>query len=131
MSKKEKYKRIARRTAGGTSAMVASKSQMRPLRTEIRITEFGSITAGENCHAYLLSEDASQTKGTACIEAARRRRSKPTSMMTSNPMSVESETRTVGLVVSMLRMRQALASIDHVERIYGCQVSLTGPKQSN
>jgi hypothetical protein len=69
MSKKEKYKRIARRTAGGTSAMVANVSQRRPLRTEIQISEFGGITAGENCHANLLPKDVSQTKGTTCIEA--------------------------------------------------------------
>jgi hypothetical protein len=39
--------RKAGRTAGGSLATVASKRQMRPLRTEIHISEFESITAGE------------------------------------------------------------------------------------
>jgi len=127
MRKKERYKRIVRRTAGGTSAMVASKSQMRPLRTEIQISEFGSITASENCrHRTCFQRRRPKPKAPP---ASRRRRSKPMSMMRSNATSETSEPTTLGLVVSKLRVRQAFASGDHAERIYGCQVSRAGPKQ--
>jgi hypothetical protein len=59
----------AGRTAGGSLATMASKRQMRPLRTEIHIGEFESITAGETpktATTALHPEDVSQTKRTAC-----------------------------------------------------------------
>jgi hypothetical protein len=40
-----------------------------------------------------------------------------------------SELITAGLVISKLSKAQEFASGDHVERIYGCQISLAGPKQ--
>jgi hypothetical protein len=41
LSVKEGYERISRRTDGGSSAMVASKSQTRPLRTTDHINKSG------------------------------------------------------------------------------------------
>ena len=41
---------MVRRTVVGTSATVASNNQMRPLRTEIHVSEFRSNIASENRH---------------------------------------------------------------------------------
>ena len=64
------------------------------------------------------------------LPASQCRRSKPMSMMRSNPMSETSEPITAGLVLSKLCTMQVSASGDHVERSFGSQVSQAGPKQS-
>lgn len=48
-------------------------------------------------------------------------------MMISNITLVASVLITAGLFVSKLSKVQVVASGDHTERIYGCQVSLAGP----
>jgi hypothetical protein len=48
--------------------MVASKSQMRPLRTEIHIRESCECHDQRKLPPHLLPEDACQTKGTAYFE---------------------------------------------------------------
>ncbi len=50
-------KRLVRRTDGGTSAIVAIKSQMRPLKTEIHISE--CCSKREPPLSHLLPEDPS------------------------------------------------------------------------
>lgn len=52
------------------------------------------------------------------------------SMMRSNITSVKSTAKVASLVVSKLSGRQVLATGDHVERSYGCQVSQACLKQS-
>lgn len=49
--------------------------------------------------------------------------------MRSNTTSVISELTTLGVVTSALSRTQVLCSDDHVERSYGCQISLANPKQ--
>jgi hypothetical protein len=124
MSLKEGCKRIARRAVGGTSATVASKSQIRPLRTVIHISEFASTTASGNCHHRTCFQSLRPK-----AKAPPRRGSKPMSMIRSKPMSETREQIIAGLVLSMLSTTQVSASGDHVERSYGCQVSQAGPKQ--
>ena len=116
MSVKEQCKRIPRHTVEGTSATVASKSQIRPFRTEIHVSEFGSTTASGNCHHRTCFQSVRPK-----ANAPPRRGSKPMSMMRSNPMSETSEPIIAGLVLSMLTTVQVTASGDHVERTYGCQ----------
>jgi hypothetical protein len=100
--------------------MVASKIQIRPFRTEVRVSKFGSITAEENCLRTCFQSMRPKLKEPP---AWRRRRSKPMNMMRSNTMSETSEPITVGLELFKLIMTQLFVSGDQVERIYGCQVS--------
>jgi hypothetical protein len=127
MSKKEGFKRIARRTVEGTSATVANKSQMRPYE-QSHINEFRSTTAGENRH-HLTCFQRVRPKAKAS-PASRRRRSKPMSMMKSNARSETSEPIIAGVVLSTLNRVQAFAPGDHTARSYGSWVSRAGPNQS-
>jgi hypothetical protein len=105
---------LVRRTVEGTSATVATKSQMRPLRTEVNIR---------------VSQPARNVHHRTCFQRtrvipnaqpdSRRRRSKPKSMMRSNAMSVTSVPTTLTLVRSNWEIMHVFASGDHVERTYG------------
>ena len=119
---------MARRTVKGTSAAVATNSQTRPLRTAIHISEFRSHTASENSHHRTCFQ--SMRPKAKAPPPRRRERIKPMSMMRSNTTSVTSAATTLGLVASKFVTMQKFASGDHVERTYGCNVSLTKPKQS-
>jgi hypothetical protein len=126
MSKKEGCKRMARRTDEGTSARAASKNQMRPLRTENYIREFGSITDSENCqHRTCFHRKAPKAK---LPPALRRMRSKPTSIMIHSAASVTSVAIILGAVLSKLVKTQVFAAGNHAERICGCRISRAGPK---
>ena len=106
--------------------MAAIKSQMRPLRTEIHISEYHD---SENCHHHTcFQRKRPKTKAPPVL---RRRRSKPASMMRSNPMSETNETIIVDIVLSKLTRTQVFASGDHAERSYGCQISRAGPNSRN
>jgi hypothetical protein len=105
--------------------MVANNSQMRPLQTEIHI--IGYRGSGSCHHRTCFQRKLPKTKAPPL---SRRRRSKPISMMRSNPMSETNETIIVGLVLSKLTRMQVFDSVDHVARSYGCQVSQAGLKQS-
>jgi hypothetical protein len=122
MSKKKVANVITRRTEVGTSATMASRSQIRPLETKIN-----AITASDLCHQRTCFQRMCAKPKT--LPALRRMRSKPMSMMKSNATSVVSEPITVGLVVSKLRRAQVFSSGDHVDRSYVCQVSQAGSKQ--
>jgi hypothetical protein len=62
------YKRIARLTDAGTSATVASKSQLRPLRSKNNVSRFRS-SEKESPPPHLLPEDVSEIKCTNCFDA--------------------------------------------------------------
>ena len=121
MSEKEGRERMVRRTAEGITATAASTNQMRPLRTEIHINEFGSITASGNFH----HRTCFQRKAPRGVlpPPSRRRRYKPMSIMMHNVESVMSVPITLGVVISKLSTTQVFAACDHVERICSCQVS--------
>lgn len=108
---------MARLTDGGTSATVASKSQLRPLRSKIHISRFRSSEKEppHTCFQRMCPKSNAPT-------ALKRRRSTPLSMMRSNKTSVISELITAGLVLCKLSRAQVFASGDHVERICGCQI---------
>jgi hypothetical protein len=125
MRAKEGWKRIARHTVEGTSATVASKSQIRPFQVRTQISEFGSITASGDCRHRTCFQSVRPT-----ANAPPRRGSMPMSMIRSNPMSETSEPIIAGLVLSKLSTTQVTVSGDHEERSYGSQVSRTGLKQS-
>jgi hypothetical protein len=116
ISEKEERERIATRTVGGTSANVASKSQMRPLRTKNHVSKYGSITASKNYHHRTWFQRMRPTPNAP--PSPIRRRSKPMSMMRSNTTSVTSELIILGLLVSALSRTHAPFSSDHVERSY-------------
>jgi hypothetical protein len=127
MSKKKGCKKIARRTAGGTSATVAIKSQKRPLRTESHISKFEGIAARETRHSRTcFQRTPAKPKAPPPLK---RVRSKPMSMVTSNTTSVTSTPIIEGLVTSMLSSAQVFAACDHVDRTYNYQVNLVGQKQ--
>lgn len=58
---------MARLTDGGTSATVASNSQLRPLRSKFHISRYRG--SEKEPPAHLLPEDVSQIKRTNCFEA--------------------------------------------------------------
>jgi hypothetical protein len=106
---------MVRRTDEGISATAARKNQMRPLRAEIHINEFGSIAASENWrHRTCFQRNVPRGKSPS---DPRRRRNKPTSIMIHNVESVTSVPITLGVVISKLSTMQVFAACDHVERI--------------
>jgi hypothetical protein len=123
MSEKERCKRIARRTTGGSSAMVASKSQIRPYKKKFIFVNLG---VPENCRHRTCFQRVRPKAKTP--PPSQRRRSKPMSMMISNARSEDNELILEYLVLSKLVIMQAFASGDHEERSYGCQVSHASPK---
>ena len=124
---KQKGVKMARRTDEGTSAIVASNSQIRPLRIVIDVVKFKSITASENCHHRTCFQRIRPKLRK--LPPSMRMRSKPMSMMRSNKISVMSEAMIAGLVLSKLISAQTVCSCDHLERSYSCQMSLVGSKQ--
>jgi hypothetical protein len=56
------------------------------------------------------------------LVAWKRRRSKPTSMMRSNKVSLTSETTTLSLLLCGLSRTQEWFSSDHTQRIYGYEI---------
>ena len=129
MSKKKRPKKKKGRTTGRTSATVAIQSQTRPWRTEIHISEFGSVAASANCHHRTWFQRM-RPKRRAPPDSSRMR-SKPMSMMISNTTSVKSIEITESLLVPTLSTtRQEFAWCDHIERNYGCHVSQAGLKLS-
>jgi hypothetical protein len=106
--------------------MVASKSQMRPLRTEIHISEFGSIMEKENVYHRTCFQRMPPKPEVP--PARTRMRSKPMSMIRSNTTSETREKTTLSLVLSKLSRAQVFASGDHAERIYRMAGKPSGSK---
>jgi hypothetical protein len=100
-------KEIARRTIGGTSAAVASRSQMTPSQASKPLEKVGYDNEGE-----LLSPTCFHRKSPRANLPPNRThiRNKPRSMVTSKTRSVTSDIMTVCLVVSMLVAMQTLPS---------------------
>jgi hypothetical protein len=105
---------MARRTVEGTSATVATKSQMRPLRTEahIRVSQSARTAHRRTCFQRTRAVPNAQP-------VSRRRRSKPKSMMRSNTRSVTSVLTMLGFVRLNCKIAHVFASGDHLERTYG------------
>ena len=113
----EKCKEIARLTTGGTSATVASRNHMTPLQAggqNIREVKVQRLT-GKNSHHPTCSHRRLARPNLP--PPLRRKRSKPTSIVTSKIMSEMNMTMMLGLLVSMLVAKQMPSAIRRVPRI--------------
>ena len=108
---------LARLTTGGTSAIVASKSQITPLRKGKKSESVNRRTMASEYHHPTCFQRSWLRPNTP--PPRRRRRNKPPSIMRSKAISVTSMVTRLSRVLSVLGGTQARWAGTHSERSYG------------
>ena len=117
LNEMERREELARLTTGGTSATVASKSQITPLRKgKISESVNRRTMASENYHPTCFQRSWLRPN---TPPPRRRMRNKPPSIMRSKAMSVTSMETMLSRVLSVLGETQACWAGTHSERTYG------------